>query len=101
MNYLKNLTLKQWVIIFSIVLFFAISLFLFMKEPVDQQRIDIEKLLNQGTAPMTSEDNIGRDKLQKFLNPDVSTVWSSSTVKEITDEQKNDLFKLMSAPKSQ
>lgn len=99
MNYFKNLSLRQWIIIVVIILFFVVSYFVFMRRPVDNQKIDVEKLLNQGPAPMTSEENIGKDKLKSFLNPDVSSDGTSSTAKQLTNDQRSALLKLMSAPK--
>ena len=99
MNYLKNLTLRQWAIIVIIIAFFVASYFLFFKKNIQPEVINLKTLMDQSTAPASSEENIGKAGLEKLLNRE--TPLNTTTPKpELTTEQRDDLFKLMSAPKA-
>ena len=99
MNYFKSLTKRQWIIIVATVFFFLLSYFLFANKPVQKNVINLDTLMKQSTAPVTTGENIGMASLEKLLKQD-TPVGTSTTKGDLTTEQKNSLFKLMSAPKS-
>lgn len=111
LDYLKNLTQRQWLIILSVAIFFVAAYFIFLKKspvsPEGQDGVDIERLIQQGTAPISTEENLSRSEIQKLLKqstaPEVSQTGSSQTPNapksDLTKEQKDELFKLMSAPR--
>jgi hypothetical protein len=98
MDYVKNLTLKQWIIIVTIELFFIVAYFFFPRKAPQQTTLDLERLLEQSRAPVSVEENISKADLKRLLQQDTPASGGGSST-ELTPEQKNDLFRLMNAPK--
>ncbi len=97
MDYLKSLTIKQWLIVFAIVLFFIVSYFVFFKKSPQNQTADaLNKLMQQGNAAATIDESLTKAEIQNLLKQGAVATTSPGQKNVLTNEEKDALFKLMS-----
>lgn len=103
MDYLKSLTIKQWLVILGLLFFFAISYFIFFrKPPTTHINTELENLIQQGTAPVSVDESLNKSEIETLIKqgsvtPDKSN--GGQPKNDLTKQEQEELLRLMSAPK--
>jgi type II secretory pathway component PulM len=99
MDYLRNITTKQWLIILAVIIFFVLFYFIFFRTPSNShQSTDLEILMQQSTAPARVDETVNREEVEALMKQGEVAPSAEQPINKLSEEQKDELLKLMSAP---
>lgn len=89
-------------IILVAFIIFIVAIFYFFRTPSrSQSDIDLESLMRQGTAPVPVDEALNKSEIEILMRQGTAPSPTPTEPKDnLTAEQKNELLKLMSAPRN-